>query len=88
MGREGDAGDHGALGAGCLEYRQGSITYALYADHKPLPIPEDASTHNPLTKHTTQQEENSPAEEDIRIGSQAAGLYSSASAGLATGRHW
>ena len=38
VGSEGDAGDHGALGAGCLGCRQGSRIYAPCATHKPCPV--------------------------------------------------
>ena len=62
MGREGNAGDRGALGAGHLEYRQGSRTYAPCANHKPCPIREDARTRHPFYQHTAQQEENATAE--------------------------
>ena len=51
-GREGNARDRGALGAGHLGYWQGSRTYSPCADHKPRPVREDANTHNPLTHPT------------------------------------
>ena len=88
MGREGDAGDHGALSAGRLGYWQGSRTYTPCANHKPCPIREEARTHKPLSQHTSQQEENANVEENIGTGRQVAGLYSLATAGSATGRHW
>ena len=80
MGSEGDAGDHVALGAGCLGCRQGSRTYAPCATHKPSPVREDASAHNPLTPYAA-QEENATAEDDIGTGRQAADSHSLAQAG-------
>ena len=87
MGREGNAGDLGALGAGHLGYWKGSRMYAPCSDHKPRPVREDASTRHPLSQHTTQQEENAAAKEDIGTGRQAASSYSLDTAGSATGRH-
>ena len=83
MGCEGDAGDHGALGADCLGCRQGSRTYAPCVTHKPCPVREDASAHNPLTPHAA-QDEHATAEDDIGTGHQAADLPSSAQAGSTT----
>ena len=88
MGHEGNAGDRSALGTGCLGHWQGSRTYAPCTNHKPRPVREDASTCNPLSQHTAQLEENATAKEDIGTGRQAAGSYSLATAGSATGRHW
>ena len=88
MGRQGNAGDHSALGAGHLGYRKGSRMYAPCADHKPRPVREDASTRHRLSQHTAQLEENATAKEDIGTGRQAAGSYSLAKASSAAGRHW
>ena len=68
MGREGNVGDRGALGARHLGYRQGSRTYDPCAEHKPRPVREEARTRYPLYQHTTQhQEEKATVEEDIGI---------------------
>ena len=73
MGREDNAVDRGALGAGHLGYRQGSRTYAPCADNKPFHVREDARTRHPLYQNTTHhQEENATAEEDLGTGRQAA----------------
>ena len=61
MGREGNAGYLGALGAGHLGYWQGIRTYAPCANHKPRPVREEASTCHPLSQHNAQQEENATA---------------------------
>ena len=89
MGREGNAGDHGAFGAGHIVYRQGNRTYAPCADQKTRPVYEDARTCQTLYQHTAQhQEENATAEEDIGTGRQAAGSYSSSTSSSAAVQHW
>ena len=86
MGGEGDARDHGALGAGGLGYQQESRTSATCATPKPFPVHEDASPFPPF-KHAA-PEETATAEDYVRTGRQAADLHSSAYAGQAPGRHW
>ena len=88
MGREGNAGDRGALGAIHLGYRQGSRTYAPCANHKPRTVLEDARTCHPIYQHTAQhQEENATTEEVIGTRRQVGGSYSSATASSAAGRN-
>ena len=52
MGLQGNAIDHGALGAGHLGNRQGIRTCAPCSDHKPRPVCEDVCTHQPLHRYT------------------------------------
>ena len=90
MGRQVNAGDYDALGAGHLGYRQGGRTCAPCADHKHRPVREDEFTHHPFHQYTVDhhQEADTSAYEDLGSGRQAAGSYSSAAASSASGRHW
>ena len=62
VGGEGDARDHGALGAGGLGCRQGSKTPAPCAIPKPCPVHQDTSPLPPFEhaapEETTTTEDN------------------------------